>query len=162
MVEPLEETRNELIFATEPVLSSLDLSIPGSGRQASLVELDEVEVNYQFLWNYQESYSRSWSQIQKGILQICKGLSFLHSSAQLIHSNICPESVVINGAVSIYQCIECLRPTQLFLLTGRLESFGIGLDDTFTCIKWGSNAVGVSYLWRSCAFLHTEIIRLHG
>lgn len=49
MVEPLEETRNELIFATEPVLSSLDLSIPGSGRQASLVELDEVEVNYQFL-----------------------------------------------------------------------------------------------------------------
>lgn len=79
MVEPLEETRNELIFATEPVLSSLDLSIPGSGRQASLVELDEVE-------------------IQKGILQICKGLSFLHSSAQLIHSNICPESVVINGA----------------------------------------------------------------
>lgn len=61
MVEPLEETRNELIFATEPVLSSLDLSIPGSGRQASLVELDEVEVNYQFLSNYQESYSRSWS-----------------------------------------------------------------------------------------------------
>ncbi|KAF8894414.1 kinase-like domain-containing protein [Infundibulicybe gibba] len=61
MVEPLEETRNELIFATEPILSSLELSIPGSGRYTPLVELDEVE-------------------IQKGILQLCKGLSFLHSS----------------------------------------------------------------------------------
>ncbi|KAJ7184210.1 kinase-like domain-containing protein [Mycena filopes] len=79
MVEPLEETRTEIIFATEPILSSLDLSIPGAGRHTPLVELDEVE-------------------IQKGILQICKGLSFLHSSAQLIHSNIGPESIIINSA----------------------------------------------------------------
>ncbi|KAF9492229.1 kinase-like protein [Pleurotus eryngii] len=79
MVEPLEETRSEIIFATEPILSSLDLSIPGSQRYSPLVELDEVE-------------------IQKGILQICKGLAFVHTSAQLIHSNICPESIVINNA----------------------------------------------------------------
>ncbi|KAJ7043254.1 kinase-like domain-containing protein [Mycena alexandri] len=79
MVEPLEETRTEIIFATEPILSSLELSIPGAGRHTALVELDEVE-------------------IQKGILQICKGLSFLHSSAQLIHSNIGPESIIINSA----------------------------------------------------------------
>jgi hypothetical protein len=39
-------------------------------------------------------------QIQKGILQICKGLAFLHNSAKLIHSNLCPESVIINGAVN--------------------------------------------------------------
>lgn len=44
MVEPLEETRNELIFATEPVLSSLYLSIPGSFQYTPLVELDEIEV----------------------------------------------------------------------------------------------------------------------
>ncbi|KAL0567575.1 Protein kinase domain-containing protein ppk32 [Marasmius crinis-equi] len=79
MVEPLEETRNELIFATEPVIASLELGIPGAGKLASLVELDEVE-------------------IQKGILQVCKGLSFLHSSAQLIHSNLRPESIIINQA----------------------------------------------------------------
>jgi SCY1-like protein 2 len=44
MVEPLEETRTELIFATEPVLSSLDLSIPRGSRHTPLVELDEIEV----------------------------------------------------------------------------------------------------------------------
>jgi SCY1-like protein 2 len=44
MVEPLEETRNELIFATEPILSSLQLSIPGCSRYSPLVELDEIEV----------------------------------------------------------------------------------------------------------------------
>lgn len=78
MVEPLEETRNELIFATEPLISSLQLSIPGSSR-STLVELDEVE-------------------IQKGILQLCKGLAFLHTSARLIHSNLNPESVLINSS----------------------------------------------------------------
>jgi hypothetical protein len=45
MVEPLEETRSELIFATEPILSSLQLSIPGSSRYLPLVQLDEVEVS---------------------------------------------------------------------------------------------------------------------
>jgi len=44
MVEPVEETRTEIVFATEPVLSSLEHAIPGSGRHASLVELDEIEV----------------------------------------------------------------------------------------------------------------------
>ncbi|KAG1749082.1 kinase-like domain-containing protein [Suillus paluster] len=77
MVEPLEETRNELIFATEPVLSSLDLSIPRGSRHTPLVELDEIE-------------------IQKGILQLCKGLSFLHTSARLVHTNLKPECVIIN------------------------------------------------------------------
>jgi hypothetical protein len=43
MVEPLEETRSELIFATEPLLSSLYLAIPGSPSASSLVDLDEVE-----------------------------------------------------------------------------------------------------------------------
>ncbi|KAL1669341.1 kinase-like domain-containing protein [Schizophyllum commune] len=79
MVEPLEETRSELTFATEPIICALESAIPGAGRHASLVELDEIE-------------------IQKGVLQICKGLSFLHSSAKLIHSNINPESIVINSA----------------------------------------------------------------
>jgi serine/threonine protein kinase len=39
-------------------------------------------------------------QIQKGVLQLCKGLSFLHTSARTIHSNINPENILINNAVS--------------------------------------------------------------
>jgi len=44
VVEPIEETRTEIVFATEPVISSLHLSIPGSFHYSPLVELDEVEV----------------------------------------------------------------------------------------------------------------------
>ncbi|PPQ66892.1 hypothetical protein CVT26_009832 [Gymnopilus dilepis] len=76
MVEPLEETRSEIVFATEPVLASLQLAISNPN---TVVELDEIE-------------------IQKGVLQLCKGLSFLHTSAKLIHSNLSPESILINAA----------------------------------------------------------------
>jgi len=45
MAEPLEETRSEFVFATEPLLSSLYLSIPNSNHRSPIVELDEVEVS---------------------------------------------------------------------------------------------------------------------
>ena len=44
MVEPLEEMRTELIFATEPILSSLQLLIPWNSHHTPIVELDEIEV----------------------------------------------------------------------------------------------------------------------
>lgn len=84
MVEPMEETRSELIFATELVLSSLSLAIhsqgssSGSSSRNAALELDEIE-------------------IQKGILQLAKGLAFLHQSARLVHSNLKIESVVLNS-----------------------------------------------------------------
>jgi SCY1-like protein 2 len=99
MVEPLEETRTELIFATEPLLSSLEASIPGSSRFSPLVELDEIEVRLDHESTTPDTVT-SVFQIQKGVLQICKGLSFLHTSAKLIHTNISPETVIINSAVS--------------------------------------------------------------
>jgi hypothetical protein len=51
MVEPFEETRTELMFATEPILSSLHLAIPGSFHYTPLVELDEVEVRLVPVYN---------------------------------------------------------------------------------------------------------------
>ncbi|KAG8890582.1 hypothetical protein FRB98_007136 [Tulasnella sp. 332] len=78
MVEPLEDTRSELIFATELVISSLGLAISSSGSPHE-VELDEIEV-------------------QKGILQLTKGLAFLHQSARVVHSNLKLESVVLNSS----------------------------------------------------------------
>ena len=102
MVEPLEETRNELIFATEPILSSLDMSIPRGSHYTPLVELDEIEVSNGTL---EISLGMlTFTQIQKGILQLCKGLSFLHSSAKLIHSNLKPECIIINESVCQPPC----------------------------------------------------------
>jgi SCY1-like protein 2 len=104
IVESLEETRNELIFATEPILSSLQLSIPGSSRYSPLVELDEIEVCCTDIVLFYSILCLCIEQIQKGILQLCKGLEFLHSSARLIHSNLNPETVIINSAVSLWEC----------------------------------------------------------
>jgi SCY1-like protein 2 len=99
MVEPLEDTRSELIFATEPVISSLAISIPGSpSSRQSTVELDEIEVRTHSSICRTEHFLMGF-QIQKGILQLCKGLVFLHTSARMIHSNLDPESVIINSAV---------------------------------------------------------------
>ncbi|CEH15807.1 other scy1 protein kinase [Ceraceosorus bombacis] len=78
--EPLEETRNELIFATEPVLAPLSealLASESSGRASDNVQLDEVE-------------------IQKGLLQVARGLEFLHS-AKMIHGNLTPDAILINA-----------------------------------------------------------------
>ncbi|KZT43957.1 kinase-like protein [Sistotremastrum suecicum HHB10207 ss-3] len=74
-VEPLEESRSELTFATEHILSSLALSIPSGPRSSALVDLDEIE-------------------ILKGVIQVGKGLEFLHTSAKKIHSNLNLQTVL--------------------------------------------------------------------
>lgn len=105
LAEPVEETRNGgLMFATEPVTSSLAGLLlekdeqenmggiggrpsryvveeaDGGGRRRREVEIDELE-------------------IQKGLLQIAKGLEFLHESASLVHGNLTPEAIYINAKV---------------------------------------------------------------
>lgn len=110
LVEQVEETRAGLMFATEHVTGSLGGYLrekdeqersAGSryvvedgrgGRRRREVEIDELE-------------------IQKGILQIAKGLEFLHESAQLIHGNLTPEAVFINAKVGVessqWDCSNC-------------------------------------------------------
>ncbi|KIX08117.1 uncharacterized protein Z518_02773 [Rhinocladiella mackenziei CBS 650.93] len=100
LVEPVEETRSGgLMFATEPVLCSLSAALAqkdrtdgrnGRGpstcasddgttsRSLQDVEIDEVE-------------------IQKGLLQVAKGLEFLHDSAKLVHGNLTPDAIMINA-----------------------------------------------------------------
>ncbi|UZJ56775.1 hypothetical protein CBS101457_006095 [Exobasidium rhododendri] len=79
VVEPLEEIRSELIFATEPVMAPLSQALIASesaGRASESVQLDEVE-------------------IQKGLLQVARGLEFLHG-AGFVHGNLTTESVLVN------------------------------------------------------------------
>ncbi|KAJ9096785.1 hypothetical protein QFC21_005056 [Naganishia friedmannii] len=80
MIEPLEESRAGMTFVTEPVVGCLAGVLKGNqrGRKEEVEEeLDEVE-------------------IQKGVLQLAKALSFLHNQAKLVHLNINPEAIVIN------------------------------------------------------------------
>ena len=102
LVEPVEDTRNGgLMFATEPVTASLAellsekddqerssgvggrpsryvVEDPDGTRRRRDVEVDELE-------------------IQKGLLQIAKGLEFLHESAGLVHGNLTPEAIYVNA-----------------------------------------------------------------
>ena len=105
LAEPVEETRSGgLQFATEPLSTSLaELLLAkdgeekaggiggrtsryvveeadGGGKRRRDIEIDELE-------------------IQKGLLQIAKGLEFLHESAGLVHGNLTPEAIYINAKV---------------------------------------------------------------
>ncbi|EXJ86075.1 SCY1 protein kinase [Capronia coronata CBS 617.96] len=100
LVEPVEETRNGgLMFATEAVLCSLSAALAhkdrtggrnGRGLERSLSDdgsasraLQDVEVDE--------------LEIQKGLLQVAKGLEFLHDSAKLVHGNLTPDAIMINA-----------------------------------------------------------------
>lgn len=79
VAEPLEEVRSELTFATEPVMASLTqalLASESSGRASDNLQLDEIE-------------------IQKGLLQVARGLEFLHG-AGLVHGNLTPDAILVN------------------------------------------------------------------
>ena len=94
MVEPLEDSRSELTFVTETITASLGTILgvtsgssrrdgvgrPPAGESSSLVDLDEVE-------------------IQKGTLQIAKGLAFLHQQAKMVHLNLSPDAILVNAKV---------------------------------------------------------------
>ncbi|KAL4921097.1 kinase-like domain-containing protein [Aspergillus aurantiobrunneus] len=102
VLEPIEETRNGgLMFATERITASLAgllqdkdtqensgrigartsrymVEEPDGSRRRKDLEIDELE-------------------IQKGLLQVAKGLEFLHESAGLVHGNLNPEAIFINA-----------------------------------------------------------------
>ncbi|XP_066139068.1 SCY1-like protein 2 [Euwallacea fornicatus] len=80
----LEESRDSLAFATEPVFASLanvlgeTINMPQPANMSDYKFFD-IEIKY-------------------GMLQIAEGLQFLHNDVKLLHKNICPESIVINNA----------------------------------------------------------------
>ena len=102
LVEPVEDTRSGgLMFATEPVTASLAellsekddqersssvggrstryvVEDPDGTRRRRDIEVDELE-------------------IQKGLLQVARGLEFLHESAGLVHGNLTPEAIYVNA-----------------------------------------------------------------
>ncbi|KAK6640752.1 hypothetical protein RUM44_012449 [Polyplax serrata] len=95
---PLEESRESLAFATEPVLSSLSNALKNQETASSPIgqkkehKLFDLEIKY-------------------GLLQVAEGLAFLHSDVKLLHRNISPESILINqqGAWKIFGFDFCVH-----------------------------------------------------
>ena len=96
--EPVEDTRSGgLMFATEPIIASLSSllqdqddrdSSGGSRRGSSRYKIDGDEG--------EKGVDIDELEIQKGLLQVAKGLEFLHESAGLVHGNLTPDAVYIN------------------------------------------------------------------
>jgi len=103
LVEPVEETRNGLQFATEAVTASLagllqekdDQERAGGigGRPSRFVTEDADGTRRRRELEIDEL------EIQKGLLQVSKALEFLHENAGLVHGNLTPDAVFVNAKV---------------------------------------------------------------
>ncbi|XP_050456070.1 SCY1-like protein 2 [Cataglyphis hispanica] len=89
---PLEESRDSLAFATEPVFASLANVL---GNYENIPQPTPTNL---------KDYKLHDIEIRYGLLQLGEGLAFLHSDVKLLHRNLCPESIVINihGAWKIF------------------------------------------------------------
>lgn len=105
LVEPVEDTRGGgLQFVTEPVTASLasllqekddqERSGGAGGRSSRYVTEDSDGTRRRRELEIDEL------EIQKGLLQISKALEFLHENAGLVHCNLTPDAILINGKVN--------------------------------------------------------------
>jgi SCY1-like protein 2 len=102
LVEPVEETRNGgLTFATEPVTASLagllrekdeQERAGGVGGRTSRYVVDDQDGRKK-----RREIELDELEIQKGLLQVAKGLEFLHESAGLVHGNLTPDAIFVNA-----------------------------------------------------------------
>ncbi|KRT78729.1 protein kinase, partial [Oryctes borbonicus] len=98
---PIEESRESLAFATEPVFASLANVLGHTFNMPQPTNLTD--------------YKLFDIEIKYGLLQLSEGLAFLHNDVKLLHKNICPESIIINqqGAWKIFGFDFCILSTSL-------------------------------------------------
>ena len=102
VLEPVEETRNGgLMFATELITASLagllqekdaQEQVVGAGSRASRYMVEDSDGR-----RSRRDLDIDELEIQKGLLQVAKGLEFLHESAGLVHGNLNPDAIFINA-----------------------------------------------------------------
>ncbi|KAK3813167.1 MAG: kinase-like domain-containing protein [Benniella sp.] len=84
VVEPVDESRTAIAFATEPIFASLSNllgnyeNLPSVPDDIRKFELDDLE-------------------IQKGLSQLGKGLQFCHNDAKIVHGNLVPDAIFVNA-----------------------------------------------------------------
>lgn len=115
---PLEESRDCLAFCTEPVFASLANVL---GCYEHLPSPVPPEIKEHKLYDVEVKY---------GLLQVCEGLSFLHSSVKMIHGNLTPENMILNksGAWKIMGFDFCIY-----------SSNSSEQELKFTCKEWDPN-----------------------
>lgn len=104
LAEPVEETRGGgLMFATEPVTASLSGLLQEKDEQEKAGGVGGRRSRYVIEESDGQKRRRELEidelEIQKGLLQISKGLEFLHESAGLVHANLTPEAIFVNAKV---------------------------------------------------------------
>ncbi|KAF2267128.1 protein kinase-like protein Scy1 [Lojkania enalia] len=102
LAEPVEETRGGgLMFATEPVTASLAGLLQEKDEQERAGGVGGRRSRYVIEESDGQKRRRELEidelEIQKGLLQIAKGLEFLHESAGLVHANLTPEAIFVNA-----------------------------------------------------------------
>ncbi|XP_045104651.1 SCY1-like protein 2 isoform X3 [Portunus trituberculatus] len=95
---PLEESRDTLAFATEPVFASLANVLGNTDSAPSPLPPPLQDYN---LYDVEIKY---------GLMQVSEGLAFLHNSVKIVHRNICPENIVLNhqGAWKLFGFDFCV------------------------------------------------------
>ncbi|KAJ9607766.1 Protein kinase domain-containing protein ppk32 [Cladophialophora chaetospira] len=100
LVEPVEDTRSGgLMFATEPVLCSLAAALAQKDRKGGQTDrgISRSASNDGSASRVLQDVEIDELEVQKGLLQVAKGLEFLHDSAKLVHGNLTPDSIIINA-----------------------------------------------------------------
>ncbi|OOQ86630.1 putative protein kinase Scy1 [Penicillium brasilianum] len=102
VLEPVEETRNGgLMFATEHLTASLSGLLldknEQEGASASGSRPGRYMVQEADGTRRRRDLEIDELEIQKGLLQVAKGLEFLHESAGLVHGNLNPDAIYINA-----------------------------------------------------------------
>lgn len=102
VLEPVEETRSGgLMFATEPLIASLSGLLLEKNEQENASGASPRSRRYMVEEADGTRRRRDLEidelEIQKGLLQVAKGLEFLHESAGLVHGNLNPEAIYINA-----------------------------------------------------------------
>uniref|UniRef100_A0A5K3FQU5 Protein kinase domain-containing protein n=2 Tax=Mesocestoides corti TaxID=53468 RepID=A0A5K3FQU5_MESCO len=92
VVHPLEESRESLGFATEPLFTSLANAL-GKRENFSGPNLDKLR-NFKF----------TETELKYGIIQICEALAFIHRDGHRVHLNVSPQSIVVNRLGSWKLC----------------------------------------------------------
>ncbi|KAJ5373525.1 Armadillo-like helical [Penicillium concentricum] len=102
VLEPVEETRSGgLMFATEHLTASLSglllekddqENTTRAGSRTSRYVVEEADGTRR-----RRDVEIDELEIQKGLLQVAKGLEFLHESAGLVHGNLNPDAIYINA-----------------------------------------------------------------